>query len=343
MERRAYMKANIKRAALMSLAVVLAAIIGILAFCAFKREKNVTYSADVPNETEKTEDEICNILFLGVDSQAGLCDVMVLVGINFTEGTVTAVQIPRDTYAAYTSADYKKLNGAYTSLGGADKTADFIGDSFGVEIHGYMCINLDTFADIVDAVGGVDINLPCNMYYSDPEQGLYINLKKGYTHLDGNAARQFVRYRSGYANGDLGRIDAQKLFLAAMLEKLVSDFSPALALKISSALDGVETNMEITDAVSFAARALKLKLDSVRIMTLPGKAAVAEISGASYYVLSRASCEELFKAYFDGGEFDGERVFLNTDYKSFEKIYAEYVEYSVYSVSDILENGIDFG
>lgn len=300
------------------------------------------YTADghTDKAADGSSDEICNILFMGLDDEAGLCDVMMLVGVNFTVGRVTVAQLPRDTYAKYTEASYKKLNGAYKVLGGARETADFLSESLKIEIHRCACIRLDTFCKIVDAIGGVDINIPFDMKYRDNEQGLYIELKKGITHLDGDAAQQFVRYRSGYVNGDLGRIDAQKLFMSAFFAQLVESFSPVTVAKLVGVLEDVETDFEISEISEMTVRALKMSTDSLFMLTLPGKEAVAEKSGASYYVLSASACSEVLEDYFGGdGEFDSERIFLNTDYDSFEKIYNGYAEYSVTTVSDIIRNG----
>lgn len=300
------------------------------------------YSTDdtADKTADSSCDEICNILFMGLDDAAGLCDVMMLIGVNFTDRSVAVAQLPRDTYAKYTEASYKKLNGAYRALGGARETADFISECFEIEIHRCVCIRLDTLGRIVDALGGIDINIPFDMKYSDAEQGLYIDLKKGITHLDGDAAQQFVRYRSGYFNGDLGRIDAQKLFMSSFFARLTESFSPVTLAKLVGALKGVETDFEMSEISSMATRALEMSTDNLFMLTLPGKEAIAKKSGAGYYVLSASAMAEVLQKYFGGnGGFDSEMKFLNTDYDSFEKIYNEYTEYSVTTVSELLRNG----
>ena len=287
--------------------------------------------------TDATGAEAYNILLLGMDDSAGLCDVMMLLRVDFGAESVSVAQIPRDTYARFTEASYKKLNGAYFSLGGADGTAEFLGGALGIDIHHYVCVGLDTLGAIVDAVGGVDVDVPKNMYYNDPYQGLYIDIKAGKNHLDGEAAQKFVRYRAGYADGDLGRIDAQKLFLAAFFKKLSDEYSPALAARLALAADGVETDMSVADIISIGARAMDFPMGNILMMTLPGSEAVAEKSGASYYVLSRESCAEVTASYFGRKrEFDADEKFLNGDYQSFIDIYGSKAEYSAVSVYDLI-------
>ncbi len=302
-----------------------------------RKKTKVVFRERAVEATAEKADDICNILFLGTDREAGLCDVMMLINVNYTDGTATVAQIPRDTYARYTDSSYKKLNGAYRALGGAEQTADLLGDAFGIEIHHYVCIDLDTLADVVDAVGGVDVELPFDMKYRDPEQGLNIDLRAGMTHLDGRLAEQFVRYRSGYADGDLGRIDAQKLFMAAFFSKLADEFSPVMAAKLTAAADGVETDLGVADLLSIGARVLDMDGDSISMLTLAGSEAVALKSGASYFVLSADSCGEIMQRYFGGdGRFDRDGLFLNESYEEFVSIYEGYSEYSVTPVKRLL-------
>ena len=292
-------------------------------------------------EQPSAEDDVENILVLGVDREAGLTDVMMLVGIDGEAGRVTVMQIPRDTYAEYTDGSYKKLNGAYNALGGAREVADFLSQSFGIEIDGYMCVGLDTLGEVVDAIGGVEIDLPHDMRYSDPEQGLYIDLKSGRQTLDGDAAQHFVRFRSDYSNGDLGRIDAQKLFMSAFFRTLCEKLSPTTAAKLMIVADGVETNMGVSDMLQLCTDVIDMGGDGISFVTMPGKEVTATVSGASYYSLSALSVAEITELYFGrDGEFDRDKKFLNESYDSFRLIYENYVEYDVDSVPNILRDGI---
>ena len=335
------MKKAIKK--IFAAAAVLAA--GAIVFCAVLaiRGSDVkdTDGASESTVFDSITDKSANILFLGTDRAAGLCDVMMLVNVNFTDNSVTVAQIPRDTYAAYTEGSYKKLNGAYNSLGGARQTADFLSGAMGIDIDQYVCIGLDTLVAVVDAIGGVDVELPCDMRYADSAQGLYIDLKKGVQHLDGELAEKFLRFRSAYAEGDLGRIDAQKIFMAALFSRIADEFSPALALKLSAAAENVETDMSIADMLSIGVQTLDMDREDMILLTLPGEHVVAEESGASYYVLSSPATAEIMQRYFGGKDgFDSGHKFLNGKYKSFEDAYRKYTEYDADSLKGIAENGI---
>ncbi|MBE6577246.1 MAG: LytR family transcriptional regulator [Ruminococcaceae bacterium] len=317
-------------------------LVGVLCFglsATFGTKKHAEMSE---TKAQVQDGEITTFLFLGTDREAGLCDVMMLASIDSKKGALTLIQIPRDTYAAYTERSYKKLNGAYAALGGAANTADFFGEAMGIHIDHYVCMGLDALCDMVDALGGVDIDIPCDMRYSDPEQGLYINFKKGMTHLDGALAEKFVRYRANYTEGDIGRLDAQKLFMVAVLEKVLTDTSYSKILALCEAAEGVETDMTVADLVSIAMRALSVDKSKMTLLTLPGAEATATESGASYYVLSAPATAEITARFFGRTlDFDANEVFLNKRYKTFESIYKEYSEYETYSVGEISENGVD--
>ena len=332
---------KIRNILLITVAIVLTGIISAaVAIAAYTPPVKNVYNIEDRGSQPRTEN-VENVLFLGMDREAGLTDVIMLIGVNKDSGVITLLQIPRDTYAEYTDGSYRKLNGAYNSLGGAKEVAEFLSDSWGIEIDRYMCIGLDTFGDVVDALGGVDIDLPSDMKYSDPEQGLYIDLKAGKQTLDGKTAQHFVRFRSDYANGDLGRIDAQKLFMSSFFQTLCDKFSPVTAAKLVTVAEGVETNIGVSDMLELCSAALDMGGDGILFATLPGKEVTATVSGASYYSISAPAVYELTDLYFGRkNDFDREKKFLNEKYDSFRLIYENYAEYKVCSVSDILRDGI---
>ena len=298
--------------------------------------------SDTAGTAAKVRDERVNVLVMGTDRQAGLCDVMMLVSINKAADTATAVQIPRDTYARYTDGSYKKLNGVYNSLGGAAEAADWLSDAFDIVIDHYVCVGLDTVSAVVDAVGGVDVDIPCDMEYTDAEQGLYIKLDAGRTHLDGERAEQFLRFRYSYAGGDVARLDAHKIFLSAFYKKVSSGISPVVLAELCATVDGIETDMSIVDMMELGASVRKMDGDSIYLVTLPGREAVAKESGASYYVIFASSAQSIMREYFGGGDaFDKNEYFLNKKYKSFEEIYFEECTPEIFSVNEIFDGGIN--
>ena len=82
-----------------------------------------------------------------------------------------------------------------------------------------MLVSLDAFVDIVDLMGGIEFDVPMDMFYEDPSQDLYIDLKAGLQKLDGYEAMGLVRFRKGYVDQDLGRVDIQRQFISACMDQ----------------------------------------------------------------------------------------------------------------------------
>ncbi len=334
-------------ARLIAVAVGIFSLIFITAFLMgnAKREQG---TAPTPEEKiavvkEQKEKKPLRILVAGCDRSSGLTDVLMLVNFDREKHTCTVLQLPRDTYAAYTEGSYRKLNGAAHALGGMRQLCDFLSKAFGISIDRYARIELDAFRKVVDAIGGVEVNLPFAMDYDDPYQGLSIHLSAGVQTLDGKAAEQFVRYRSGYVRGDIGRMDAQKIFLSALFCKLKSSLSPTDLVSLAGiVLENLETDLTLSETVSVATEGLTLMPSEIYLLSLPGEEAVATISGAGYYVLSGKACTEMMERWFGGNKenFDPDQLFRNPRYEKFCEIYDGYTPYEVYDAGKIVESGV---
>lgn len=271
------------------------------------------------------EDRITRFLLLGCDRSTRLTDSILLVTVNESKKEASILQIPRDTYAEYTKRDYKKLNGAMTALG-VNGFKDFLSRAIGVKIHHFVVLKLDFFRALVDDIGGVELVIPQDMTYKDPEQGLEIDLKKGKMHLSGAEAEQFVRYRSGYVNADLGRLDAQKIFLRAFAKQCKSLSASAVLRVLGHALTGVQTDIGVWDAIRVLSVLRACDPDSVPMATLAGQA-VQGVSGAWYYVLNREGALQMVNEYLlppipiSLNEFGGGGIFENERNPKFRKIW----------------------
>lgn len=302
--------------------------------------------ADDSANTVKSSNEqsIYNILLLGRDSAAGLCDVMIIVSIDTESGNTFVVQIPRDTYFDYTDESYKKINGAPSSQGIADFT-NALGSALGIKIDFYLSIDYDALTQMVDALSGVEIDIPMDMSYEDPYQNLSINFKAGKQVLDGKAALEFLRYRAGYVTGDLGRIDAQKLFINAFAKRITEKKNPAIFLNIFNIVKNrAQTNIREQDIVLIGLRSAKSKGGNIYYVTAPGEAIQSSKSGAWYYILSKESMMKLLCSHLgvlkNENDFDKEEKFVDNNIKSFYDIYNKRCGYKIYSAQEIGNNEI---
>ena len=205
-----------------------------------------------------------------------------------------------------------------------------------IRIDGYLTLELDAFRKAVDAIGGVEMYLPERLYYSDPAQKLYIDLPAGNQVLDGRKAEMLIRFRSGYSQGDLDRLDMQKRFLLAFFKQIKSnvDASEVYGL-IKSVFPHVRTNVTLPLAAALGVKALSLKSDSLCFMTLPGEAVTGN-NGASFFVMSKAPASRALKKYFSAfGELDKEGLLDNETHEKFAKAYRKDFEYSVSFCNEI--------
>lgn len=246
-------------------------------------------TADTPDTSDsKTgytrRDNVYNFLLIGRD-EAGLnTDVMILATFDCTSGKIAMCQVPRDTYAEY-NGTYGKLNAAYASFyssakrnGSSDphkaaleSLTELFSKSLNIPIDYYAMINLKGFKAVIDRIGGVDMYVPYDMDYEDPEQDLYIHIKKGQQTLMGEDAEGFVRFRSGYIQADIARGDAQKMFISAFIAKVKSSISLSMVAGVASdVLPNFTTNMQLSDCIYFSKAALGIDLANINMMTVPG-------------------------------------------------------------------------
>lgn len=179
---------------------------------------------------------------------------------------------------------------------GIELLQETISRTFGIYFDYYAVVSTDAFVKIVDAVGGVDVYVQENMDYEDPVQDLYIHIKKGQQHLDGKTAEGFVRFRYGYAQADIARLDAQKIFLTAFFKKLVSFSSITKVDNILKAVyDCVDTDMSLENALGFVKPALNVDLSGITMLNMQG----TPYNNGMYYSLNKADNLKIVNEYFN--------------------------------------------
>lgn len=242
-----------------------------------------------------------NVLLLATDKSGMLTDTMMLASCDSDRKIINVMSFPRDTRVKY-GRSYQKLNALY-ALGEEgsrhENTISYIRELTGLPIHYYVVVRPDGFRKIIDTLGGVWIDVPIRMYYSDPDQGLYIDLQPGYQLLDGNKAEQFTRFRSGYANADLGRIEAQQNFIKALFEQKLK---PEYLLKAGDIyqhiVECVDTNFQVSDLPVFIKIFQSLQGDSIKTYDMPMRTEM--INGVSYVICDVEETKVLIDTAFLG-------------------------------------------
>ena len=280
---------------------------------------------EAPSVETVREPRDLRLLVLGRDRAAGLADTVMIVSLRESDGDVRILQIPRDTYAEYTDRDYKKLNGALPALG-LSGMKRFLSEAMGISIAYAVCLDLEAVEALVDTVGGVSVEIPMEMHYSDPAQNLEIHFPQGPRRLDGREAVLFLRYRSGYADADLGRMNAQRQFLQSLLEACQQVDGGVLTRAVWKLLPYVQTDLPIQEILRLCGGDRGGEQVSLSAVTAPG-AAVQGVSGAWYYSLNRAGVLRELKALMFSGEvleessFDPKHLFDREENPDFHNVY----------------------
>lgn len=241
-----------------------------------------------------------NILIAGTDHDGFRTDTLMIARLDTVNHTVALMSIPRDTIVE-TSSGFTKINSIYGIYGcgkrGMEALMLEVEDLLGFMPSGYAIVNLNAFVELVDLVGGVDYNVPVDMYHVDPTQDLYIDLKKGYQHLDGEKAMQLVRFR-GYSAADIERTHVQQKFLVTLAKQCLTLSN---LTKIGDYCDifvrNVSTNYTANNLVYFAQELVKCNFDNMTTYTLEGEGGYY-VDGIDYYKLNDEKVQKVIMEQF---------------------------------------------
>lgn len=252
-----------------------------------------------------------NVLFLGLDAAVdgsgrvidvplresrSRTDTMILASLNPETREASLISIPRDTRAFLPGWGWDKINAAHV-WGGPLLAMQAVEHLLGIPVHYYIRTNFEGVRAVVEALGGVRIDVEMDMEYEDPVQNLVIDLKKGSQMLDGDQALQYLRYRNG--GGDIARIGRQQKFIAAVVRQAVSVGTLLRAQSLARELiKYIDTNLTTTEILDFALLASRIDDPELETATLPGSDKWITDPGRpqlSYWVLDEEATERLTK------------------------------------------------
>ncbi|MCL1986785.1 MAG: LCP family protein [Firmicutes bacterium] len=256
-----------------------------------------------------------NVLLLGIDN-VGLADVIIVASFERESGEINLLSIPRDTYTLIPperianmrndgvwvpNTGIVKIN-AVRSLGGPNHGIRYmqeqLAETLGIQFDYFVEINIRAFREIVDIIGGVEIEVPQAMNYHDPYQNLRINIPAGLHLMNGAMAEQFVRYR-GYANADLGRINAQQQFMTQLFRQAMTRdalLSNPIGM-IQILLQNVQTDIGL-DLLNYIPYIGNLNPELIFTYTLPGEE--RRIQGSSFWLPDSALVPDVVNRMFHG-------------------------------------------
>lgn len=261
-----------------------------------KIESNKESNIDSLEEVDASLTERFNILVMGVDylklgeksGQRGTrTDTIMIFSIDPKTNKMFILSIPRDSRVNIDGIGYDKVNHAH-SYGGSELAIKTIKNLLDIPIHHYIKIDYNAVIELVDSVGGVEIDIKQDMNYAP----LGINFKKGINILNGEDAVKYLRFRSGYANADIGRIGAQQEFIKLLIEKILS---PSIVTNIPKYIEilekNIETDLSKRQMLIFAKEFSEININNLRKEILPGEGQM--IDGISYYVIYEQQMKDL--------------------------------------------------
>lgn len=277
-----------------------------------------TFGGGTPLEKAIHKSKRVNALIMGVEN-GNRSDTIMFVSFDPESSQTDIVSIPRDTYyyeVGHEDAANRKINATY----GRDKekgVVKAVEDLLGAPIHYYASVRYEGVKAIVDSIGGVEVNVPIRMKYSDPTDNppLKINLQKGQQVLNGDKAIQFLRYRhgnmgknghymGGYPDGDLGRIKAQQQFVTQAIHKILGLKLPVV---LKAALPHVETNAGMAEILYYEDEIMKIAKEKIKTQTLPGEPGPLKFGKRelSFFKPDKAGIEKMVKDLYGVVEEEG--------------------------------------
>jgi cell envelope-related transcriptional attenuator len=269
--------------------------------------------------TKKNLSEI-KVLILGVstDLDSQLTDTIMVASYNPNTQKANLLSIPRDSYTGKNTAKATaslKINALYNIEKTPEKTLKAVNEITGLDIKYYVIVKTEALIQLVDAIGGVEFNVPIDMKYDDPTQDLHIDLKAGTQKLDGEKAEQVLRFRhsnpdkitgqmstypSEYGNDDFGRMRTQRDFISALLKQTLK---PGNIFKLGEILEiahkNVETNLELSYIKDYIPYAVEFNTDNLQTATLPGTTPdMKDTNNVSIFVINKKLSTELIQSMF---------------------------------------------
>ncbi len=242
-------------------------------------------------------EEPITVLVLGTESAPGyagpqLTDSMLVVAYDPRADSVSILSVPRDLWIDIPTFGYQRINTALENVGiaGAELTVE---QYIGVPIEYYAIVNYNTFTQVVDDVGGVNVDVPYaisdSCYPNAAEnQCTVFDLAAGEQHLDGATALKFARERHSFATGDIQREADQQLVLLALKQQMLQPQNwlkiPEIVGQMSNLL---QTNFPLADAPSLAEQLLRLPSGNVQntVLSYPGAVNPYTTSGGALVLL----------------------------------------------------------
>lgn len=269
------------------------------------------------DENTKKNLKTINVLVLG-ESGVGdgykLTDSIMICSYNPNSQQASMLSVPRDTYVGKRNKDTAtssylasyKMNSVYRNGTNIEETLECVSNLTGIDLDYYVLVDTDAVIKVVDAIGGVTFNVPIDMDYDDPAQGLHIHLKAGEQLIDGDKAEQLLRFRHNndyttypveYGDNDYGRMRTQREFIQATAEQLLQAKN-IFQLKelLDIAFESIKTNVDLSVMKDYIPYVVDFNTENIQTATLPGQS--EKCNEIWIYVANKSQTKKIVEELF---------------------------------------------
>lgn len=294
--------------------LIVIAILGVL-FAKRVHDLDGNWLAALLGHDKNTLEDLDKLYVLAIGKSQGMTDTIIIGSYDPKIQEASMLSIPRDTFignSKYSASVYDKINSIYSSKGGGKEGAEAVlkevNELTGLDIKNYVVIDTKALIELVDAIGGVEFNVPIDMKYNDKKQDLHIDLKEGWQTLNGDQVEQLVRFRHNsdgstyspeYGYEDFGRMKTQRKVITAIAKQTIQLKNVKEIGKIVDiASRYVETNMNFTSLKDYIPYAINMNADEIKSEQLPGLSDY--INGISFFLADEEETKEVIGELFRG-------------------------------------------
>lgn len=251
--------------------------------------------------------EKINILIMG--ESESLSDTMIVCSYNPKTQEASMLSIPRDTFTGESqssASSNEKMNSLYANGTKPEKTMEAINKITGLDIKNYILIDTKALKELVDAIGGVNFNVPIDMTYDDYSQNLHVNLKAGEQKLTGDQVEQLVRFRHNndgstypyeYGIEDYGRMRTQRELIKTVARQTIKISNITKSGQMMDILEKyVQTNMDFSKLKDYIPYLINLNMDTIKTEQLPGESKV--LNGIWFFLPDGTKVKETVQQLF---------------------------------------------
>ncbi len=291
--------------AIVSIAVMVLSVLSVTIVCLMntrlfdESEGGIVSQPDhiaIPNEIK---DKYMNFLIVGLDESERLTDIIMIASLDVEKKTIRILQIPRDSYVGIGSTG--KINEAYNNgdseLSPINRLVSTINTQYALPISHYVTVTLEAFRGVVDAMGGIKINMPYTIHH---DNGIVI--EEGEQVLNGDEAEALVRHRRSYAEADIGRIKALRIFVAAAFAQAKEMGIGEVTGVAKAAWGDFTTDLTINEILTIANVVIDVDMADISMHMVPGEGVSPSdplnTTGLSIWSMHKQETADLLNEYF---------------------------------------------